>query len=146
MKLYRSLDHTKYQMDFCVSNPKKGFYDDEIKKLGGKIFLVPLKSKNPIKSFLSIVRIVKEEKLLAKMKDAQQEMVSQLASLTRKLQPGSIRVKNEAIKSDELAELTEQITEQEECVRFLHLILDNQIKSITWDIKNAIEQSKLESM
>jgi uncharacterized protein with NAD-binding domain and iron-sulfur cluster len=93
-----------------------------------------------------LFRIVKEEKLLAKMKDAQQEMVSQLASLTRKLQPGSIRVKNEAIKSDELAELTEQITEQEECVRFLHLILDNQIKSITWDIKNAIEQSKLESM
>lgn len=93
-----------------------------------------------------LFRIVKEEKLLSKMKDAQQEMVSQLASLTRKLQPGSIRVKNEAIKSEELAELTEQITEQEECVRFLHLILDNQIKSITWDIKNAIEQSKLESM
>ena len=93
-----------------------------------------------------LFRIVKEEKLLTKMKDAQQEMISQLASLTRKLQPSSIKVKNEAIKSEELAALTEQITEQEECVRFLHLILDNQIKSITWDIKNAIEQSKLESM
>ena len=93
-----------------------------------------------------LFRIVKEEKLLTKMKDAQQEMISQLASLTRKLQPSSIKVKNEAIKSEELTALTEQITEQEECVRFLHLILDNQIKSITWDIKNAIEQSKLESM
>lgn len=93
-----------------------------------------------------IYRIVKEEKLLSKMKDAQQEMISQLAAFNRKTTPGAIKVKSQALKNEDLLELTEQIEIQEECVRFLHLILDNQIKSFTWDIKNAIEQSKLENM
>ena len=39
MKLYRKLDKTKYQMDFCVNDPKKGFYDDEIQAMGGKIYV-----------------------------------------------------------------------------------------------------------
>ena len=41
MKIYRCLDKTKYQMDFCVSKKEKGFYDDEINFLGGKIFYIP---------------------------------------------------------------------------------------------------------
>ena len=31
MKIYRSLDKKKYQMDFCVSKTTKGFYDEETK-------------------------------------------------------------------------------------------------------------------
>lgn len=93
-----------------------------------------------------IYRIVREEKLLTKMKDARQNMLTQLASLSNKISPSSIKHKTESIKHEEIEMLQEQIDEQEECVRFLHLILDNQIKSFTWDIKNAIEQSKLESM
>lgn len=50
MKLYRKLDKTKYQMDFCVNEPKKGFYDEEIESLGGKIYVIPSKSEN-IKRF-----------------------------------------------------------------------------------------------
>ena len=30
MKLYRKLDRTKFQMDFCVNAPEKGFYDEDI--------------------------------------------------------------------------------------------------------------------
>ena len=26
MKVYRNLDHNKYQMDFCVSKKKEGYY------------------------------------------------------------------------------------------------------------------------
>jgi len=36
MKMYRALDKSKYQMDFCVSKTGANFYDDEIKRLGGK--------------------------------------------------------------------------------------------------------------
>ena len=38
MKVYRTLDKTKYQMDFCVN--KAGAYDEEIKKMGGKVFII----------------------------------------------------------------------------------------------------------
>ena len=34
MKVYRTLDKTKYQMDFCVN--KAGAYDEEIKKMEEK--------------------------------------------------------------------------------------------------------------
>ena len=44
MKIYRSLDKEKYQMDFCVNVKEKCFYDDEINKMGGKIYYIPPKS------------------------------------------------------------------------------------------------------
>ena len=60
MKLYRNMDKNKYQMDFCVFNPEKGDYDDEIQKMGGRIFRCTPKSLNPIKSFIDLKQIVKE--------------------------------------------------------------------------------------
>ena len=59
MKIYRQLDKTKYQMDFCVGFHKPGDYDEEIKKLGGEILYTTPKSKNPIASFYNIYKIVK---------------------------------------------------------------------------------------
>lgn len=46
MKLYRKLDKTKYQMDFCVNDLKKGFYDDEIRSMGGRVYVIPCKSES----------------------------------------------------------------------------------------------------
>lgn len=60
MKIYRSLDRSKYQMDFCVSIDKPGAYDQEIEALGGKIFHTTPKSSGMIKSFKSIVKIVSD--------------------------------------------------------------------------------------
>ncbi len=60
MKIYRAIDKEKYQMDFCVSKAEKGFYDDEIKTMGGRIFHTTAKSKNPLVSFKSLYRIVKD--------------------------------------------------------------------------------------
>ena len=60
MKLYRNIDREKYQMDFCVSKKEKGFYDDEIIAMGGRIIHTVPKSKNPIASFKSIYNIVKD--------------------------------------------------------------------------------------
>ncbi len=44
MKIYRRIDSTKYQMDFCVNVSEKCFYEDEILSLGGKIYRIPAKS------------------------------------------------------------------------------------------------------
>lgn len=60
MKLHRNIDREKYQMDFCVMSDETGVYDEEVISRGGKIFHAAQKSKNPIKCFLDIRRIVKE--------------------------------------------------------------------------------------
>lgn len=46
MKVYRQLDRTQYQMDFCINVPEKCFYEDEITAMGGRIFRIPTKSQN----------------------------------------------------------------------------------------------------
>lgn len=59
MKMFRAIDKTEYGLDFCVTS-KENLYAEEIASLGGRIFVVPPKSKNPIASFLSVRKIVKE--------------------------------------------------------------------------------------
>ena len=44
MKIYRWLDKSKYQMDFCINTADKCFYEDEITALGGRIYRIPAKS------------------------------------------------------------------------------------------------------
>lgn len=44
MKIYRQLDRTKYQMDFCINVSEECFYESEILSLGGKIYRIPAKS------------------------------------------------------------------------------------------------------
>lgn len=44
MKIYRRIDSTKYQMNFCINVSEKCFYEDEILSLGGKIYRIPAKS------------------------------------------------------------------------------------------------------
>lgn len=44
MNYYRHFDHSKLQIDFVVHGFEKGYYDDEILSLGGKIYHVPIKS------------------------------------------------------------------------------------------------------
>ncbi len=46
MKIYRRMDKSKYQMDFCINVREKCFYEDEILAMGGKIFRIPSKSEN----------------------------------------------------------------------------------------------------
>lgn len=41
MNLYRNIDRSKIQFDFVVHRDEKGDYEDEILKLGGRIYRVP---------------------------------------------------------------------------------------------------------
>lgn len=41
MNLYRNIDRSKVQFDFIVDHIEYSGYEDEIKKLGGKIFVMP---------------------------------------------------------------------------------------------------------
>lgn len=56
MKIFRSLPG-EYKIDFVVSSDS-GFYEDEVRSLGGKIYRIPLRTKHPLQSFLQLKRIV----------------------------------------------------------------------------------------
>lgn len=45
MKIFRTIDRSKYQMDFCV-NLHQNYYSQEIKELGGKIYVIPSRSES----------------------------------------------------------------------------------------------------
>lgn len=50
MKIYRSLDRSNYQMDFCINVDRVCFYTEEVRSLGGKIYYLPSKSSS-LKNF-----------------------------------------------------------------------------------------------
>ncbi len=76
MKVYRALDKKKYQMDFCVAKKEKNFYEDEINEMGGKIFRITPKSRNVIKNFNDIKKIVKENKYKSVIRVSQHSLSS----------------------------------------------------------------------
>ena len=41
MNFYRHMDRERVQFDFLANKPKPGDYDDEIIKMGGRIFVSP---------------------------------------------------------------------------------------------------------
>ena len=41
MNLYRNIDRDKVQFDFLVYHKERGIYEDEIEKLGGKVYRIP---------------------------------------------------------------------------------------------------------
>lgn len=48
MNYYRNFDREKIQIDFAVHDAGGfGYYDEEIKRLGGRIYVLPQKSKHP---------------------------------------------------------------------------------------------------
>lgn len=62
MKIYRQLDKTRYQMDFCINVPDKCFYEDEIISLGGKIYRIPSKSENQKEFARQLQDLVRSQK------------------------------------------------------------------------------------
>ena len=62
MNIYRNIDRTKVQFDFLVEYPDKQFYDDEIIKLGGKIYYTNVrKDYNIIKFKNQLKKILKSD-------------------------------------------------------------------------------------
>ena len=94
-----------------------------------------------------IYRLVREEAYLKKLKDLHADMIAQITSLKKKNNNFSmIKEKIESIKQEDILTVNKQITEQEEVVKFLRLALDTTIKGFSFDIKNVIEQTKLEAL
>ena len=89
MKVYRKLDKERYQMDFAVTST--GYYDDEIIKMGGKIFFITPKSKGLIKNFVSIKNIVNNNNYNYVLRTSQQSL-SALELFAAQLGGAKVRV------------------------------------------------------
>ncbi len=59
MNYYRHIDRTQLQFDFLVYN-REPAYADEIRKLGGRIFVIPGRKKNPFACKKNIMRILSQ--------------------------------------------------------------------------------------
>ena len=60
MNIYRNIDRRKLQFDFLYGENGTVAFSDEIKKLGGHIYHIPRKYKHPIRHFLLVRKLFKE--------------------------------------------------------------------------------------
>lgn len=60
MKIYRQIDKSQYQFDFCINVPEKCFYEDEITSMGGKIYRIPSKSENVREFKRQLTQIIRD--------------------------------------------------------------------------------------
>lgn len=63
MNYYRNIDRNKIQFDFLVHREEKGAYEDEIEKLGGKIYRMPNIHPKNFKEYKKLIaKFLKEHK------------------------------------------------------------------------------------
>ena len=58
MNVYEKMHSEKIQIDFLVHTLSKGVRDEDILNLGGKIFRVPARGKNPLQNYRQIKQIM----------------------------------------------------------------------------------------
>lgn len=84
MKIHRTIDRTKYQMDYAVAEEQEGVYDKEIISLGGKIYHITPKSKGIFRNFKDIRDLVNKKKYTYVLRVSQHSL-SALELLAAKL-------------------------------------------------------------
>ena len=82
MNVYRKIDREQIQFDFIVHKKKDNAYDEEIESLGGRLFYVTRKSKNPVKNFFEIRNVIKKNnyKIVCRHSDSAFTVVDLLAA------------------------------------------------------------------
>ena len=85
-----------------------------------------------------------EQKRLTKMEEARDTMIEMFVQANSGQRGGEFKAKLDATKQEDILALENKISNQKDVIRFLDLIMQNQIKTITWDVKNAIDHLKLE--
>lgn len=61
MNIYRNIDRNKYQFDFIVHSETEGYYDKEIKRLGGRVIKIDAPEKVGVKEYgIQLAQVLKE--------------------------------------------------------------------------------------
>ena len=75
MNIYRNIDRKKVQFDFLVHYEKRCFFDDEIEKLGGKIYRFSVREDN------NVIKYIKDLKKFFKTHKEYKVIHGHMASL-----------------------------------------------------------------
>ena len=62
MEYYRFIDRNKIQFDFLITSEKKGCYEEEVMRLGARIFRRPMRSRNPIMASIKLFNVLRKNK------------------------------------------------------------------------------------
>lgn len=62
MNYYRKVEREKIQFDFLISSPERCDFEDEIIKMGGRVFRVPILSKDPLMYIKKVNEFFKQHK------------------------------------------------------------------------------------
>ncbi len=62
MNVFRNIDRTKFQFDFFLSGNSGGFYEEEVHKLGGKIYNIGRRKKHPVKYCVALYKLIRKKK------------------------------------------------------------------------------------
>ena len=62
MNIFRNIDRTRFQFDFYLSGNTGGFYEEEARKLGGRIINVGRRKKHPFRYCIELFRLIRREK------------------------------------------------------------------------------------
>lgn len=62
MNIFRNIDRDKFQFDFYLSGNTGGYYEPEVKQLGGRIYNVGRRKKNPVKYCVELFKLIRREK------------------------------------------------------------------------------------
>lgn len=65
MNLYRSINREEYQFDFILQSKEEGYFEKEIKELGGNIYKIPRIEKQPLKHLTELRKILKSNEYIA---------------------------------------------------------------------------------
>lgn len=67
MEIYRRIDRTRVQFDFLLFTHDPGDYDEEIKNMGGRLFYVTPRRKNPLKHYVELFKVLKRHPDICKI-------------------------------------------------------------------------------
>ena len=60
LKIFQDIDREKYKMDFFFSGTDKNIYDDEVRRLGGRVFHGIYTKNNPIKAYYRYYKCIRD--------------------------------------------------------------------------------------
>lgn len=58
MNLYEKIDRDRFQFDFVVHLRKENDYVDQIEKMGGRVYLLPRLTKNPVQNLTHLYQLI----------------------------------------------------------------------------------------
>lgn len=61
MNLYRHIDRSRFQFDFCIHQEREGDYRPEIEALGGTVYCLPRLTRHPVQNLHEITDLVRRE-------------------------------------------------------------------------------------